>query len=261
MNNTPSLRDLQLRFADAIFAADQRSFDGAIRPNGIASAERLDIYRNNMLLGLSKALRSAYPVIEKLVGADFFRYAAHEFIHQYPSRSGDLHNFGGQFADFLQAFAATAKLTYLPDVARLEWAYHRVYSAAHHPALDTQALATVPPERYEELHFQLHPASQLVRSEFPLLTIWQVNQLDYQGDQTVDLTAGGATLLVIRRELDITIESLPHEEFSFLYALAQGDTFATACEQALAVNSDSDVAAIFQRHVAQHTLVAFSLDQ
>ena len=261
MNNTPSLRDLQSRFVDAIFAADQRSFDGAIRSNGLASAERLDIYRNNMLVGLSKALSSAYPVIERLVGADFFRYAAHRFIHQYPSRSGDLHNFGGEFADFLQSFEATAKLAYLPDVARLELAYHQVYSAADHSPLDTQALATVPPERYEELHFQLHPASRLIQSRFPLDAIWQVNQTDYQGDQTVDLNSGGVTLLVIRRDLEITINPLSQEEFAFLHALAKGNDFATACEQTLAVNADSDVAAIFQRHVAEHTLVAFSLDQ
>ena len=63
--------------------------------------------------------------------------------------------------------------------------------------LDLVALAQVPAEQQGELHFQLHPAARLLESVFPILRIWQVNQDDYAGDPSVDLTAGGLKLLAL----------------------------------------------------------------
>ena len=69
-------------------------------------------------------------MVEKLVGEGFFRYAASQFIRQYPSKSGDLNEFGYEFPEFLETFEPAAKLNYLPDVARLELAYHEAYYAS-----------------------------------------------------------------------------------------------------------------------------------
>ena len=66
-----------------------------------------------------------YPTVEQLVGAPFFRYAAHEFILAHPSKSGNLHDFGEDLPGFLAGFEPARALAYLPDCARLEWAWHR----------------------------------------------------------------------------------------------------------------------------------------
>jgi hypothetical protein len=47
-------------------------------------AERLDIYRNTFLLTLTKALRLCFPVVQKLVGDEFFEGAAQVFIAGQP---------------------------------------------------------------------------------------------------------------------------------------------------------------------------------
>jgi hypothetical protein len=199
-----------------------------------------------------------YPVVQRLVGEAFFQYAAAQYIARHPSRSGDLHEFGEHFPLFLPSFAPVAALVYLPDVARLEWAYHQVFHAASHPPLDLAALARVPAERQGALHFQLHPAARLLESAFPILRIWQVNQDGYRGDPTVDLAEGGVKLLVFRREtLDIEFQPLEEGEFSLLRALAGGCDFATACERAMAAQPDFDLPACFGRHVLQGVLVAF----
>ncbi|NJM11364.1 MAG: DUF2063 domain-containing protein, partial [Synechococcaceae cyanobacterium SM1_2_3] len=205
---------------------------------------------------LTASLRATYPVICRLVGDSFFDYVAAQYITAYPSRSGDLEEFGGDFARFLEIFTPAAELVYLPDVARLEWIYRQIFYAADHPPLDLSALAQVPAEQQGDLHFQLHPAARLLQSAFPILRIWQVNQADYAGDAAVDLTAGGIRLLALRRDhFEIEFQPLSVGELILLLALEQGFTFAAACEQAMTAQPDMDLSACFSRHVLQGALV------
>ena len=254
------LRELQLGFAATVLDGAEGDFDRHVRAAGLSGARRLGVYRNNALLSLTGALEAVYPVVRRVVGEGFFQYAAAQYIARHPSRSGDLHEFGEHFPAFLQSFAPAADLVYLPDVARLEWMYHQVFHAAGHRPLDLAALAQVPVERQGELRFQLHPATRLLESAFPILRIWQVNQNGYGGDATVDLSEGGVKLLMVRRE-NLEIEFLPLEdgEFDLLRALAGDCDFTTACERAMAAQPTLDLPACFHRHVSQGVLVAFQL--
>lgn len=256
----PRLRELQQNFAAAVLDGEQNGFERHIRAAGLSGIRRLQIYRNNTLLNLTASLRMTYPVVCRLVGDGFFDYAAAQYIAAYPSRSGDLEEFGGDFARFLEAFTPVAELVYLPDVARLEWIYHQIFYAADHPPLDLAALAQVPAEQQGDLHFQLHPAARLLQSAFPILQIWQVNQADYAGDAAVDLTAGGIKLLALRRNnFEVEFQPMVTGEFILLLALDHGCSFADACEQATTAQPDVALSACFSRHVLQGVLVAFHL--
>src|SRR6185436_9928463 len=76
------------------------------------------------------ALAAVYPVVQRLLGQGFFEYACDAFIRRHPPRSGNLHDFGAEFAEFLAGFEAASTLTYLPDTARLEWSWHVAFHAA-----------------------------------------------------------------------------------------------------------------------------------
>lgn len=256
----PGLRELQLGFAAAVLDGAEGNFDRHVQAAGLSGARRLQVYRNNALLSLTGALEAVYPVARRVVGEGFFRYAAAQYIARHPSHSGDLHEFGEYFPLFLQSFAPAADLIYLPDVARLEWAYHRVFHAARHRPLDVAALARVPAERRGELRFQLHPAARLLESAFPIPRIWRVNQDDDDGDSLVDLSEGGVKLLIVRREnLEIEFEPLEDGEFDLLRALAGGCDFTTACERAMTTQPTFDLPTCFHRHVSQGVLVDFHL--
>jgi hypothetical protein len=206
------LRELQERFAQAVLGRDDTVLGQHVLANGMTGgmtgARRLQVYRNNTLASLTEALAAVYPVVRRLVGEAFFGYTAREYILAHPSVSGNLHDFGGEFAAFLARFPGAAELVYLPDVARVEWAYHQVFHEADPPPLDLAALAGVSPEHYGALRFRLHPASRLLTSPYPVLRIWAVNQEGFEGDQTVDLAEGGVKLLVIRRGLEVMLEPL-----------------------------------------------------
>jgi hypothetical protein len=232
-----------------------------VREDGLSGDRRLGLYRNNTLSSLTEALAGVYPVVQRLVGERFFAYASRQFIGGHPSLSGNLHDFGGEFAAFLEALEAAAGLPYLADVARLEWAYHRVFHAAEHPSLELLALGRVPPERFAELRFELHPASRLLASPFPVLRIWEVNQEGYRGEEVVDLAAGGVELLVRRPGLTVQIEPLGHGEFRLLEHLARGLTLVEAFSLAVEADPDLDLQACLRRHVLEGTLVGLTLNE
>jgi hypothetical protein len=254
-----SLRELQLGFLQALFSRAGSDFVTQLVAGEVNGEQRLDIYRNNTFTNLRNALHSAYPVVGRLVGEDFFNYAATEYIYHRPSTCGDLHSYGDRFAEFLQTFPPAAGLPYLADVARLEWACHTAFFAADHLPLDLQRLAEVPVEQYSALAFQLHPACRLLESAYPIDAIWHVNQEDYRGKQEVVLDQGGVKVLVRRPRHHAEVVALTESEWCFLEALASGDSLGTASARALHIAADFDLAGALQRFVDEVTLVDFTL--
>ncbi len=258
MIRSPTLPDLQRAFADGVLA-DDAAIVRHVRAGRFPAERHLQVYRNNVFESLAGALKAVYPAVERLVGAGFFAYAADGYIRRHPPASGNLHDFGEDFAGFLADFEPARALAYLPDVARLEWAWHRAFHAADGSPLALAALAAVPPARYGELRFRLHPSAQLLVSDYPIQRIWQVNQPDHAGDATVDLVEGGVQLLVVRRGLDVAVESLGAGEGALLRAFAAGQNLEQAGAAALAAESGYDLPAALQSHVARATLADFSI--
>lgn len=256
----PSLHELQSAFAGALLHPDTTPTPSYVRADKLSRDQRLFIYRNHVFSSLTCALQEVYPVIERLVGKDFFRSVARGYIRQHPSSSGDLEQYGDCFATFLGGLEQIDDHAYLPDVAKLEWAYHRVYFAADAPALPVQTLATVDPDQQHRLRFGLHPASQLLQSPYPSLRIWQVNQKTYCGDQTVDLSIGGNHLLVLRPQLDPEIHHITGDEFTFLDSLSCNKNIADSHDLATGVNPKFDLTSCLQKFISNKTLVTFSLE-
>jgi hypothetical protein len=254
-----ALRELQQGFMEAVLNRESLSLAQHLVGTDTESVWRTEIYRNNAFSNLQGALASAYPVIVKLVGSDFFHYAAKEYCYQHPSVSGDLHHFGEKFSDFLAAHSAVAQLAYLPDVAKLEWICHQAYFAAEHAPLGFERLRQVAPERYGDLKFKLHPACALLESAFPVDRIWAVNQDDYAGEQAVDLSSGGATILVNRALYRVEVLRLSRSEWGFLQALSTGHIFSAACDTALQIDPYLNLSTTLQRWVDEAILVDFAI--
>jgi hypothetical protein len=250
------LRDLQFAFADAVQGGGNVAVLPHIEANGLAPERRLQVYRNNLRIGLTSALQAVYPVIFRLVGEDYFDYAARRYIARHPSRSGNLNEYGRHFDDLLSTLPSARQHPYLPDVAGLEWAVHLAFYAADHAALDPRGLGDMDVARLERLCFKLHPSCRLLRSGYPIASIYTANQPDIDdAAQTVNLSVGGEYVLVQRREFDIEIVRLDAGDYALLHALSCRQPLARACEAAFAADEDFDLTACLRRHVMRTTLV------
>jgi hypothetical protein len=215
-----SLRDLQRQFVAALF-------EEVPGPSEAEAAARLAVYRNNLHEGFSSALLLEFPVIERLVGHDYFRQLAREFLQAHPSRAGDLHAIGAPFPQYLRERHGGTEYGYLADVAALEWAHQQAAIAADAPAFDVQSLAHIAPESYGELRFDLHPACFLIRSAYPILRIWQVNQSASE-PEIVDLAAGPDHVITRRLGEGVELRRVGPAEYVLLECFSAGSTLAQA---------------------------------
>ncbi len=251
-----SLRELQLSFANALFEGSGGATATWIRSDGLDPIARLDIYRNNLQQAFLKALALGFPVVQRLVGEDYFRQLGAAFQQQYPSRAGDLQQIGSPFPAFLREQFANTPYAYLPDVAALEWAYQESLIAADATALDLGVLQAVPPEQLQHLRFELQPACKLVSSQFPIVRIWRANQDDRDGTEAIDLNEGPDFVLVRRADDGAELRRLTPADFAFLRSLSRGASLGDSLQAGQMAADDFDLAAALRQCVGLGMLVA-----
>lgn len=239
------LKKLQEHFYEAVFeGGSDKNAVSKIRKyinntEGLSSIDHFNIYRNSITASLNRALGEIYPVCKKLVGNNFFNAMGKEYMRTTPSRSADLANYGEDFSDFIAGFEHAADLPYLPDVANLEWAWHRAFHAADETGLDTRRLTEVKENDKGQIVFKLPLSASLISSEYPVHHIWEVNQDDYTGDQTVNLDEGGIELLVWRKDYDMRIDTLEIKEWNLLNFIQQQKPFSELCDPEAGFETDS----------------------
>jgi hypothetical protein len=192
---------------------------------------RFGVYRNNVYASLIDALAARFPVTARLVGDEFFRAMARVYVETAPPSSPVLLRYGAGFADFMAGFSPAGPVPYLADVTRLEWAWHAAYHAADAAPLPLAALAAAAGDAANAI-LTLHPSLQVVRSVYPVITIWQVAAREGE-DEPARLPADGEDALIVRPKLDVEVRRLPKGGAAFVLALGSGARLEQAAHQAV----------------------------
>ncbi len=198
---------------------------GLTGPAGQAS-RRFAVYRNNVAVGLTEALRAGFPVVQKLVGEAFFTAMAGEFLRRHPPQGRIMMLYGADFPGFLSRFPPVSHLPYLPDVARLEQALRESYHAADVAPLPPDSLAAIPEATLLVSRLRLAPAVRLIRSPWPIHAIWHAN---LHGGPVAQ---GGQDVVILRPDFDPLPQVVPQTAADFLAALLAGAVLASALSAA-----------------------------
>ena len=95
---------------------------------GEKTDSRLDVYRTIVAENHRTALSDTYPVCEQLVGPDYFKVLAWNYLLKFPTAEADLNLYGKDFPVFLGEwftdFSPYSELLYLKDISALEWAMY-----------------------------------------------------------------------------------------------------------------------------------------
>lgn len=233
---------VQKGFADALLDADRPIPAGIIAETSPSAVRRFAVYRNNVVAGLTEALRERFPVVEKIVGEEFFRAMARIFVAAHPPKSPVLMEYGDELPCFLECFQPAAELPYLGDVARLEAARTRAYHAADGEAVGRERLCRLAAEDLAGLRLALHPSVQVIRSQHPIVTIWAMNAGEVALAPIEDWRAEDA--LVTRPAQTVLVGRLPPGGAAFVEALQSDATLADAAHDALAATAHFDLTAI-----------------
>ena len=254
------LADRQRHFAAAILDPSLAVPPHLVGPDGEPSPKRFAVYRNNVVVGLTEALRANFPVACRIVGEEFFQEMARAYISSYPPHSPILLDYGISFAGFIADFEPAASLPYLPDVARIERAWTEAYHAHEAEPIDAEVLASIPSDQTANICFAVHPSLRIVRSQFPALTIWRMN-VDDGVPAPLDLDSAGEDALVLRPTANVEVRSMPFGGAEFLNALVSGMTLAAATNLAIHESAEFDLTTNIAALINAGVFVGYSITE
>lgn len=250
----PPLFEMQAALRRSVLLGDKTAIS-AMLAEGVA-AERIDIYRNTVVLTLARALRLGFPAVEKLVGADFFEGTARHFIAEHPPRTACLDLYGEAFPDFLQAFPPAVSVPYLADVARLEWAVSRALHAADSRRLDPSRLAEVAAEDVGDIRLVAEPSLSLLHLRYPADAIWRaVLDADDAALGKIDPGSGEVFLLIERQACGVNVARLSAGHWRFFADLCAGKSI----EAAIDPTCDFDLSTALAEHLLLGRFASFEL--
>jgi hypothetical protein len=210
-------------------------------PKSKAADKRYNVYRNNVTVSLINALAAAFPATQRITGADFFRAMARFYVRATPPLSPLLFEYGLGFPDFIERYEYAQSVPWLADVARIERAWLDAYHAADAQPLMPRALASIPPERLVDTVLKPHPATRVVRSRFPAVTIFTANRSEGSTERVEVVEPEDA--LLTRPALEVEVRRLPPGGAIFLARLIAGESLGAAASAALSDSPSFDLAA------------------
>ena len=210
------LKEIQKQFANEIMFDTYPNFCLRVRENGMASSQRMQIYRNNVYTTLAESIQSIYPVVTTLVGEEYFDHLARRYSRETSSVTGDLREFGDRLPEFIANTNELAQFAYLPDIARIEWACHMAFHAKDTESLSLQRLAEYSPREHEHLILHLHPSVYSLSSSFPVFSIWDFAVLYSDEKNPPDINSRGQSVLVLRAEGTVRVLHIDEEIHLFI---------------------------------------------
>ena len=220
----------------------------------------LAAYKANAGALAERALAAAFPTLQQLLGDESFAALARDFWRRHPPVAGDITLWGETLPAFITDAQTLADEPYLPDMARLEWALHRVQTAPDAPAgapLGLELLATQDPAT---LRLHLPAGSTVLLSSWPVFSLWQAHQSSAEDRfDAVRVALGqgrGEQGLVTRSGWVPQVLALPASEACFTAALLAGQSLAQALQE---VGDGFDFEAWLIAALQQQRLVAVGL--
>jgi hypothetical protein len=219
-----ALHDIQFAFMRDIYSGEKNSHQYLSDDKDFA--QRLSIYSNNALLGLTDTLENIYPVIKKIVGDKFFTMMSRDFIKTHHQNSGNRNKFGRELSVFLENYAPSVSLLYLPDIAALEWSYFQSAIAEDAQALSFESLSQNIASNPDYI-LSVHDSVHILEQKYNALEIWQAHQHD--PIEALELKSDVHTLLVWRdTENTILMRKISPALKALIKQCQENKTFAEA---------------------------------
>lgn len=259
-----SLKDLQNKFISDCLSGELEDGNISLAPDidstSISAKGRMEIYRESAIGNITSALRLTYPTVEKLVGERFFSALCRKYTEKFWPETGNMDDYGEEFASFLEEFEPAKALLYLPDMARFEWLFHKSSIADDKPIGDWQRLVEIDEDKIMDIKISLHHSVRIFYSKYPIIKIWQICQEAEDSRNTIDIDKelGGAILLV-RKNMKVDIYPVNEDEKIFLQLLMGGSSLQQAFEAAEKLNAEFPFQEYFEKHIKISTFCDFKI--
>ncbi len=234
--------------------------------NPTSTLRGLCAYRANAQALSVSALQATHPVMQQLLGEENFAHLAQDFWQAVPPERGDLAQWGRELAAYLlqvpQLQALLHEFSYLPDVARVEWALHAAATAAD-AELDASSFQRLTSHDPAQLRLALSPGCAVLRSAYPVVSIMQLHD-ERMSDRHEAARAAIArgepqTALAWRQGLRPMLQRADAATAALIEATLQGQSLSAALDAAFAQTPDFDFSAWLATSVQSGLLLGAAL--
>lgn len=201
-------------------------------PSHSQAQTRLAVYQNNVAHSLVQALLETFPICVQLLGEDYFKALAREYIRHHPPTSPVLSNLGEHFSLFISQFPPLKTLPYLSEVAQLEYTLLSLTLSQEHPTLEKADLVEILSSHENALEGQwiIADSVSLWCTDYAAGSLY----FAHQPDTTIDLSQlnwkQSEYLLFAKQGLWGTCFPISKELFQIIEKLQDKLTLAQACE-------------------------------
>ena len=256
------LAELQTNFIhdclSGALTADNTLMANYLNTQLISAQGLMGIYQSSAIANITNSLSLSYPVIEKLVGKDFFQAMCKKYIVKHWPTSGNMDDYGEFFPSFLAEFEQVKHLLYLEDVAQLEWLFHQSSLANDKSFFDWTCLAKVTSS--EAITFLLSPSVSIMCSTMPVDKIWLMNQVNALENIELSLESDNDTFIVLFRQgLKTEMMTVDEGGFTFLQSIEKGLNFEAVVESAKAVDADIAIDHSLKKYIELGIISGFSI--
>jgi hypothetical protein len=241
---TSKINNYQQQFIDCLLSSEQEVSEEIFMGNRASLDIRFSVYRNNVIFGLINALEDKFPVCLRLLGTDYFRQLAKEYVIDNLPNSPVVFEYGESFSKFILSNAVIKHLPYLADVAKLEYSIGEAYHAPNAPIVSLPDFEKIGASRLFDSQVTLHPSVACFHSNYPIVDIWKTNTHDREVKSITLLNA--EDILVSRPSFEIIIESLPVGAVSFIKQLSDGKLMSEAVAFVNDMNKNFDLTKCLQ---------------
>jgi hypothetical protein len=226
------LAQLQSQFVNALFYRHDEIIDQIKETQSVAPLQRLQLYRNSFIMGITEALAITYKHTFALVGEEFFNAVSRDFILKHPPVENNIVTYGFGFNKFLNTLKQLETMPYISEMARFEWLLEQTTNTKiSSQILDVSQLSLVAENAFDTLQFIVPNEVCLFNSE---QNIYQLSQM-ITNDAVVETDLNKACYLALKKHSDFRIEliNLEESQFMLLQQLIEGKCLGQIMPQEL----------------------------
>ena len=209
--------NLQLDFKQALQDKDETPLlEQFSALSNLTAGEGFAVYRDAFFLRMREFLEEDFSLCFSFWSEPERKAIIYAYIKKNPSSYSSGVEFGRDFPAFLGERKLSPEKSFLPDLAKLEWALVRAFYADKSEHQDFSGLETAIAEDWLEARFYFDPALQLFESDWPITEIYETAQAPTKKVPQ--------KFIVYREEGEAVYRECSAEEFLFLAALHSGLT-------------------------------------
>ena len=219
------LNQLQTQFSDALFYQHEKITETIEETQSITPLQRLQVYRNSFIMGITEALAITYQHTSALVGEEFFNSVCRAFILNNPPLENNIMTYGLGFNEYLATLPQLTEMPYIAEMARFEWLLEQTSNAEiEDKHFDTTQLALVPENQLGQLLFQVATQITLFESQQNISHLYQM----IISDEVIESDLDSTCYVALKKQPDFRIEliSLEQQQFLLLQQIIAGKTLA-----------------------------------